>query len=1658
MSGTALETLYQDLLGQVPQGLIVISPTTESDGWTAIGQLLTDYFGGQITLDAATPSMPTSELVQVTGTGDPSCEPFAGLSMSLAFTYDTDAEVYVLNGTATLSPSATAPWTLADGWPSLAVSSNSFFLAPLAAAAIAGPTFTLDSTTGSFTFGGAVQLGALLAMPPFFPGQTSVAVSGAVTAVGAAGPAFVFTSGAGEAISLGGLFTVTPSLVLATVVDLGPPPTATASLTVGATVGAGADQALQVSTSYPFAGPLVFSGDADATLGFAVDLLATLTGTSFDALLPTTLPLGTASFQLQGWSLQLAAGSLELLQMTLTAGLAESWPIASGIELDGLTFVFSNQPGQQPQLTVTVVATLMLQEATITLLASAPSFAFLGQLTAGTIDLHDLVAIFSPDAAEEISPGLVVTALQLQVAPSSSAYSFSATVSTPWTLSVLGQSFALDGVTLAFADNGGQVAASVAASLTLGSADQPLTVSGSYDSGSDGSPAAWSFSASDATLDWQDLVDDVFGSYFPDLETALDSLDGITLDQLTVTFGSAGYAFAADVAWAIDVPLPGNESLSLNVAATVNLQAPASAGPSSIAGTVSIAGSAPLGVSVTLGDGKVSTVMLAWPAQPGISASYSLGDSTVTFTATDQTVGSVVTAMLDALPLLGGAALTPPWDLLNGLALPDDTTVSLDFATSTATLSASGLGANLGFIDVEAVQIAVDWGASTVEFAITDYTILGQPNSEPLSWNLQPPAQPPAPQGQGGATFQLQLLALSQRYAVSGLDSSSVTAAATSLKTAFGGPAPGVEGSLLTYSPATNWVIGLQATVLGVQIGGVFVDPGLYGLAVSVGSPNGVLAKLAGLDFEVLYKSLGPNLGVYQGNLTLPDVVRNQQLGALSITLPSMQVSVYTNGNFEIDLGFPYNGDFSQSFTLQWLPFTGSGGFYFGVLDGSTATNLPATTLGTFSPVVVFGIGVNVGLGKTVTYGPLSASLSLTVQGIVEGTFAPFHPTSGTPNADAFYYAVTGQVAVVGQLYGQVSFAIVSARFDVTATVSLTVVMVAYQPVLLSFTATVSVSASLEINLGLFKISLSFSFDLTVTEQLTIGTASPAPWEGADVAAAKLRRFRRRLPAPELPTLQWVPVVAPAPVAVPLLLVPHLTAASAVSFEGQGPTLAQLVAMTYIECTPAGTVPPDSTSPFSTLAQGVLAWAVAANSGATGPVELATLLSQPIDAEQLQNLYDALPGNPFTFDDLEQFFGDYYAFAISQPDPTGGAADVSVFPILPPMSMQPQDYSFSITFGECNIIGPAIVAAIQARLQAMQPKVPWASTTPPTPPPDWEALATLLFVDYFSFLCRAVVQAAVDAALPPPSGPIVPPPLTTLGDLIAQMQDAAAFDAFAPQAARAFLQGLRLPWGTEGTQTITRALYELNGQQVDVSQAQAGYSIEFSLPAAITWASFTGSSSTSATMTLDADTIAIIGELNGASIAPSFSSAAQPYTNTVPVQFTLAAPVVWTLTDGSQPPSSIWQFPASLVQLLASDPTLAPTVTIGVVSPDGQPDTPPADYAWATAFAVEVALIPEGSDPSATIASIYNVVGTDPVASAYLQALIEAGSAGTVTIDQVYFLFPLQPGVELPSAGVQSDPVEATSFFVVASNLSTRTPAQMPSHADILFNYTRVIE
>jgi hypothetical protein len=793
------------------------------------------------------------------------------------------------------------------------------------------------------------------------------------------------------------------------------------------------------------------------------------------------------------------------------------------------------------------------------------------------------------------------------------------------------------------------------------------------------------------------------------------------------------------------------------------------------------------------------TLSLAWE---GFTATYTSADNQVAFTLKGWSIGSLIQALVRTLgnPYF---TLPSPWDLLNQVSL-DGLSVIVSLQEGLAfsqRLSASytlSSPLNLGFIVINSLIFRRDTSGK-VTLAID--------GSSPISSSLgslmdpkkgQDVQQLPSVPGRGNDYFKVFLLVLGQRIGITGsasfANTQAVITALQNVPSTTGNlnpvnPNQGGTAGLPYYNPSNNWLIaghlGLLrvGSVWTVDVMVVFNDPNLYGLRLALaGSKAG---GLAGLAIDILYKKITDDIGLFQINFTFPDAIRNINMGAMSITLPQIGIQVYTNGDFLIDIGFPYNLDFSRSFAIYAIiygvPVMGAGGFYFGKLSSATATQVPQTSNGTFDPVIVFGIGLQLGLGYNFTQGPLSAGFSLTVFGIVEGVIAAWHPYSQqqtrsvTALGDAlqsdYYFKISGTVGVIGLLYGKVDFAIISATINVKIVLSLQITYESYRAIPLIATASVDVSLTVKINLGLFSISISFSFHMTVTAKFVIGANETAPWDdsstlprmhtsllhaGPDAVAARAAMLQPRLKK----------VVRKTGVAAPTLKVlasPQFTVLAPEGAMTYGQQQGAFVFLMVMDAPTATTTFTGNTS-FDQLAAAFFPWVIDALGQSEGDnVDLEVTAATTVTRDQLEayvvKLAD-LANPPLDMTGLLNFMASSFTLNIETPAYAKSSGDqalfqqgASVFPVFDGLSLTVPDPAGGtgtnpITFEDYATATSAyrqtvadtfaeVEATIEAQNQSKELKFSNAQDDP-------ESMAALIFIDYFSMMGRQLLQAARD--------------------------------------------------------------------------------------------------------------------------------------------------------------------------------------------------------------------------------------------------------------------------------------------------------------------------
>jgi hypothetical protein len=638
-----------------------------------------------------------------------------------------------------------------------------------------------------------------------------------------------------------------------------------------------------------------------------------------------------------------------------------------------------------------------------------------------------------------------------------------------------------------------------------------------------------------------------------------------------------------DISWSLGVPV--------DVLTTVNVASISGAAPSgSIVGAIDIDG---FNFTLEWDFGAQDSFTVSSPALGGLTGTYASG--TVTLAIGEKQAVSLGDLIGDFIGLFTGdpyTALPDPWSLLNDIDV-SDLSVAVDLSTKKVTVSCGFAFSFLG-CSITGFGLSYDpskpGGGSGFSFSLLgSFPMLPPAQQTSPSWDPTQPSQAPTAPSLGAAYFDILLAAIGQHVVLS--------PAPTTVEQALTEIAA-IAGEITTDNPlpsspfdqSAGWLVGARIVLLGqVDVRLVFADPEIYGVHVIVGDPiiSGApsfpwLDALKGLSAEILYRKVSDTVGVYEGFLTLPDSIRKIDMGAFELQLPSFSVAFYTNGDFMIDVGYPANGDFSNSVIISAAEFYGSGGILFGKLSQVSATGLPAIAMGpnnlpvgSFGTVIELGLGLQLGIYKSFSAGPMSASMGVLLQGMFMGVFSKFTTlpdSSGNQSSDQ-YYSVNASISIIGKLEGELDFVIVTASLLVEIVLSAGIVAIAHQHVTVPMSASVDVELTVTINCGLFKIHIHVGFSTTVSYTAKFGSDSTALWQ--ETSAPRLMgAFMLAGSAP--PTMTYAPLPCAA-LPLNLYVVPQLTRGLT------DPSNPGSAAWTYIA--QGALISPEAASPGVTLTQ-----------------------------------------------------------------------------------------------------------------------------------------------------------------------------------------------------------------------------------------------------------------------------------------------------------------------------------------------------------------------------------------------------------------------------------------------------------------------------------------
>jgi hypothetical protein len=917
--------------------------------------------------------------------------------------------------------------------------------------------------------------------------------------------------------------------------------------------------------------------------------------------------------------------------------------------------------------------------------------------------------------------------------------------------------------------------------------------------------------------------------------------------------------------------------------------------------------------------------------------------------------------------------------------------------------------------------------------------------STATTYDWDPATQPPPTiPGSKAALLDIQLLAGGQHVGFISAPAT-VEEAVNDLKTALD-PANWTGGLLppntVQFSKDIGWLIGAEVVLMGqVDIKFIFNDPTIYGLSLIVNSGQStILNTLVPLSAEIIYRKVSDTVGVYEGTLTLPDKIRQINLNQVVITLPQFSLSIYTNGDFKFDAGFPYNRDFSQSLSVVATEYSGAGGFYYAKLDGLDPSELPQVqpSDGIFSPVTEIGIGFEIGVTKSFSAGPLSASCSIMLQGIFQGVFAKY--TRYSDNAQDEFFSVDATLAIVGHLVGEIDFIIITASLEITISIEVDLKLIAHQQTVATVQVSVDVELTVKINCGLFSIHIHCGYSTTLQAQATFGSPSTAIWSVSHAAAHPLL-----LGDAPPPTVGWQPIADTN--GLTGYFIPQLTAGALYPANGQQTAwyyVGQLALSNPTIDPVTGKITSDNTDPsYANFVSGMVRWALYAFNNPAGntatPIPRATADDHLITAADVQSLLELLkdptsaawPTKDYVQAQLKSAFQISVTAMAMPKDKTTANYGIGFFPAVPGMSVSVQPA------GQSPISGtPVMLSRAQLRqaktgaganasglrstfLASLRDQSTAASnTTQPSP--------ELVLIDFAVLAIRSAIGKIIEKKLIPDNSSM------KIADVLTALQP--ELGAISGMTTRFMLHGAR--WSVGG---VYQPLYALLAQQIPLNAsalaaADLTMTLGFSQGAPGDWGmSFPGGTNT-LSLSSEGTNAAVFKPKTQIPATPLFTpsnvvGAAMPLADERPAQFYLKNGIV-----DSADTTSLWRLPQALADYLPQgDPNAA--FIVYKQAANITPPPPPVGIAAAFVFTLDfrVRKIPNTDNT-------YELFDVDQGGIESLQTLVTA-SGNLVAGLALTYAKAAPSGSKSNSRQAVITPIDFTTnnTFILQSNFSTQT-------------------
>lgn len=845
------------------------------------------------------------------------------------------------------------------------------------------------------------------------------------------------------------------------------------------------------------------------------------------------------------------------------------------------------------------------------------------------------------------------------------------------------------------------------------------------------------------------------------------------------------------------------------------------------------------------------------------------------------------------------------------------------------------------------------------------------------------------------------------------------------------------------YKPDRDWFVAADVSLRGFNVRALFNDPAMYGLEITVAEnpPN----FFSGLLFEILYQKLGPGLGLYYGALTLPDHMRQIDIDGIILVLPGFSIWVYTNGDFRLNVGWPLG---SNSIGIIVGPLAGQAGFTFAKLrsadDPSAGQNTP-----NFNPILQFGIAFDVYADADVSAGPLSASLSVSLETLLQGVIAWSATADSNPNSAPSiagppdYYWFAGSAALQILVQGSIDFTIIKATLTIQLWAQIAVAYETGHSTLIAVSAEVSVSLSVHMAF----VTIHLSFDMRVSHSFSLGSGAPAQLSGpsqqglvftplstpasepAPMAPASPARATNATPtgqsattlapptpaqlSPDVQTTRKAQFAALLQPGGPIALTVNFVLLPTATFDSATGKMA-LVAALLLDCPPPGAVMTGSLTAFEVMAAAMVRWAV--SQMATGSA-----------AAQLQALGDALghgsspPGASFGGRDgfiaaLDSGLAATLTLTIRGVTEVPATELSGAILPMPEGLMLTVPQSAPVESGAL-VVSTAEVNAINTRYGGLGLGPAASPNGTATAQP--HSLGGLIMADYLLLMLRQLVGSAV---LPPPTA-----------DTRADIADALARFDFAQLsgfASRFLVAGMQLPDPADASRLVP--LFKLTGQQFDAGPPSAVVSATLAPKPGISWI---GATPAVASITLPAASPTKPAYVQALASTPSTGQWLARQISGLALAPLQVALNQWTAVQGSATIGALLVLPTQI--LPGPGAPAGVSLSLSVSTPDGgTASAPGATASLLVALTISRVQQPVGSATgggTGFLPGVYQMRGTDDATRELLHALLQA-----------FGLLGSQPQTP-PSVALLTSFPGSQGLATVGTKVRTGDPAAKPA-------------